>query len=122
MQRSSEATYVDISALSTPDPPNAEAEHNIPDNSLSNSSSGSSQADDLAPPTAASSKASTPLPVTILADDPSDTSFSEPAAPALDLNEAVAKSSSAGSAAEVEAHPENVSPTSSSTSDDFVEV
>ena len=63
MHRSSEAIYVDISALSTPDPPNAEAEHNIPDNSLSNSSSGSSQADDLAPPTAASSKASTPLPV-----------------------------------------------------------
>ena len=105
-----------------PDAPDAEAEHITP-NSPHSGSSSSSQAGDSAASTAASTAASsTPLPVTVLADSSSDTSSGEPAAPALDLHEAVAESSSAGSAAEVEAHPESFSSTSSSTSDDFVEV
>ncbi len=108
--------------LPTPDAPDAEAEYNTPNSPHSGSSSSSSQAGDSAASTAASSKANTSLPITVLADDSSDTSSSESAAPALDLSEAVAESSSAGSAAEVDAHPESVSPTSSSTSDDFVEV
>jgi len=117
---------LNTAALPSPDASNAEAEYITPNSPHSDSSSSSSQAGDsaasIAASTAASSKTSTPLPVTVLADNSSDTSSSEPAAPALDLNEAVAESSSAGSAAEVEAHPESVSPTSSSTSDDFVEV
>jgi len=109
-------------ALPPSDKPHAPVEYSASEGSQSSNSSSSSQAGDSAASTAASSKANTPLPVTDLADNSSDTSPSEPAAPALDLNEAVAKSSSAGSAAEVEAHPESVSPTSSSTSDDFVQV
>ena len=97
-------------ALPIPDAPDAEAEHHTPNSphsgSSSSSVSSSSQAGDSAASTAASN----------------NTSSSEPAAPALDLIEVVAEFSSAGSAAEVEAHPESVSPTSSSTSDDFVEV
>lgn len=113
-------------ALPPSDKPHAPVEYSASEGSQSSNSSSSSQAGDsaasTAASTAASSKSSTPLPITVLADSFSDTSSSEPAAPALDLNDAVAESSSAGSAAEVETHPESVSPTSSSTSDDFVEV
>lgn len=103
-------------ALPTPDAPDDETDYTTPNSPQSGSSSSSSsrQAGDSAASTAASRKASTPLPVADLADRSSDTSSSEPVAPALDLNEAVAESSSAGSAAEMEAHPESVSPTSSS--------